>query len=134
MSTTRRRSRRPILVCYDDSTGARTAIDAAAARIPDRRVVALDVAPPLQVDGQLDTDENLHAALSTWLGITEIADDIGAAAIVIGSHGLRSLREFSYGSVSEDAAGDAGRPVLVVPPAGIVTTDRPNPTPTRRTT
>jgi hypothetical protein len=39
----------PILICYDDSDGARHAIKAAAALFADRRAVVLDVAPPLTV-------------------------------------------------------------------------------------
>jgi nucleotide-binding universal stress UspA family protein len=35
----------PILICYDDSDGARHAIDVAASLFPGRRAVVLDVAP-----------------------------------------------------------------------------------------
>jgi hypothetical protein len=34
----------PILICYDDSDGARHAIDVAASLFPGRRAVVLDVA------------------------------------------------------------------------------------------
>jgi nucleotide-binding universal stress UspA family protein len=40
---------KPILICYDDSDGARHAIDVAARFFPGRRAVVLDVAPPLTV-------------------------------------------------------------------------------------
>jgi len=54
---------------------------------------------------------------STWLGVVEVADEIGAAAIVIGSRGLTGIRGFlEGGSVSHQVATHAGRPVLVVPP------------------
>src|SRR5207302_9243357 len=39
----------PILICYDDSKGARHAIEVAAQLFFDRRPVDLDVAPPLTV-------------------------------------------------------------------------------------
>lgn len=52
----------------------------------------------------------------TWRGILKVADEIDAAAIVVGSHGFTGLRELIEGSVSHDVAEHAGRPVLVVPP------------------
>jgi nucleotide-binding universal stress UspA family protein len=141
----------PILICYDDSNGARHAIDGAAALLPDRRVVVVDVAPPLSVDegydllgaamssvSRLTRDQALSVAeagaavaraaglaaearadvaMSTWEGIVEVADDIGATAIVIGSRGLKGLRQFFGGSVARDVATHAGRPVMIVPPS-----------------
>jgi nucleotide-binding universal stress UspA family protein len=53
----------------------------------------------------------------TWRGIVEAADEIGAAAIVLGSRGLTGLREPLERSVSHQVAKHAGRPVLIVPPA-----------------
>jgi nucleotide-binding universal stress UspA family protein len=38
---------RPILICYNDSEGARRAIDVAGRFFPGRRAVVLEVAPPL---------------------------------------------------------------------------------------
>jgi nucleotide-binding universal stress UspA family protein len=52
----------------------------------------------------------------TWEGIVEVADQIGAAVIVLGSRGLTGVREAFEGSVSHDVAEHAGRPVLIVPP------------------
>lgn len=52
----------------------------------------------------------------TWEGIVDVADEIGAAVIVLGSRGLRGARELLEGSVSHDVAEHAGRPVLIVPP------------------
>jgi nucleotide-binding universal stress UspA family protein len=51
-----------------------------------------------------------------WRGITEVADEIDAAVIVIGSRGLAGARSRLAGSVSHEVATHAGRPVLVVPP------------------
>jgi nucleotide-binding universal stress UspA family protein len=140
----------PILICYDDSDGARHAIDAAAALLGHRRAVVLDVAPILTVAesyaalGPMTPDfEELNAAEAlsharvgaeharsagfaaearadvaapTWDGVVEVADEIGAAAIVIGSRGLTGAREFLKGSFSHEVAEHAGRPVLIIPP------------------
>jgi nucleotide-binding universal stress UspA family protein len=59
-----------------------------------------------------------RAALSspTWEGIVDIADEIDAAVIVLGSRGLSGARERFEGSVSHQVAEHAGRPVLIVPP------------------
>jgi nucleotide-binding universal stress UspA family protein len=52
-----------------------------------------------------------------WQGIVDVADEIDAAVIVIGSRGLKGIREHFEGSVSHEVAEHAGRPVLIVPPA-----------------
>ena len=56
-------------------------------------------------------------AAPTWEDIVDVADEIDAAVIVMGSRGLRGAREALNGSVSHDVAEHAGRPVLIVPPA-----------------
>ena len=48
--------------------------------------------------------------------MVELADEIGAAAIVLGSRGLTGARELLKGSFSHEVAEHAGRPVLIVPP------------------
>jgi nucleotide-binding universal stress UspA family protein len=55
-------------------------------------------------------------ASATWQGIVDVADEIDASVIVIGSRGLSGLREFARGSVSHEVATHARRPVLIVPP------------------
>jgi nucleotide-binding universal stress UspA family protein len=52
-----------------------------------------------------------------WKGIVDLADEIDAAVIVIGSRGLKGIHERFEGSVSHEVAEHAGRPVLIVPPA-----------------
>jgi nucleotide-binding universal stress UspA family protein len=140
----------PILICYDDSDGARHAIDAAAALLGKRRAVVLDVAPFLtgaesvaslsaltpnfeetNQDEALDraragaglaniagfaAEPRADVAAPTWEGVVEVADEIGAAAILIGSRGLTGARERFEGSLSHQVAEHAGRPVLIVPP------------------
>ena len=54
-------------------------------------------------------------AAPTWRGLVQIADEIGAGLIVIGSRSLRGLSALVERSVSRDVAAHAGRPVLVVP-------------------
>ena len=55
-------------------------------------------------------------ASTTWQGIVDVADELDAAAIVIGSRGLAGVRELAHGSVSHEVATHARRPVLIVPP------------------
>jgi nucleotide-binding universal stress UspA family protein len=55
-------------------------------------------------------------ATPTWQGIVDVADEIDAAVIVLGSRGLTGVREHLRGSVSHEVAEHAGRPVLIVPP------------------
>jgi len=57
-----------------------------------------------------------EVASTTWQGIVDVADELDAAAIVIGSRGLHGLPELASGSVSHDVATHARRPVLIVPP------------------
>ena len=51
-----------------------------------------------------------------WEGVVEVADDIDAAVIVIGSRGLKGVSKLVRGSLSHELAEHAGRPVLIVPP------------------
>jgi nucleotide-binding universal stress UspA family protein len=63
-----------------------------------------------------DAEARAAIASTTWQGILDVADELDAAAIVIGSRGLGGLRELARGSVSHDVATHARRPVLIVPP------------------
>ena len=53
----------------------------------------------------------------TWRGVVGVADEIGAAVIVLGSRGLTGVRALVEGSLSHEVAEHARRPVLVVPPS-----------------
>jgi nucleotide-binding universal stress UspA family protein len=55
-------------------------------------------------------------ASPTWEGIVDVADELDAPAIVIGSRGLNAFREAVEGSLSHEVAEHAYRPVLIVPP------------------
>jgi nucleotide-binding universal stress UspA family protein len=87
----------------------RLALDTAAARADEGAELAR--AAGFRARGRAELES------PTWLGVVDVADEIGAAAIVIGSRGLTGIRSFFEGSVSHDVATHAGRPVLVVPPA-----------------
>jgi len=71
---------------------------------------------------QLAAASGFHAevraalAAPTWQGIVDIADELDAPVIVIGSRGLSGLREIVDGSLSHRVAEHAKRPVLIVPP------------------
>lgn len=140
----------PMILCYDDSDGARRAIEAAAELLPGRRAVVLDVGPlvtpkqayaaaPFAVpgfeqqnleDARARAQRGLDHALShglrataeatvgapTWQSILDAADKVDAALIVIGSRGLRGIREAFEGSLSHEVSEHSHRPVLVVPP------------------
>jgi nucleotide-binding universal stress UspA family protein len=57
-------------------------------------------------------------ASTTWQGIVDVADEIGASVIVVGSRDAAGgLRKFPAGRISHDVARHARRPVLIVPPA-----------------
>ena len=66
----------------------------------------------------LDAESRGAVASPTWQGVVDVADDIQAAVIVIGSRGLEGVREIAEGSLSHQIAQHAGRPVLIVPPRG----------------
>jgi nucleotide-binding universal stress UspA family protein len=142
----------PILICYDGSSGADRAIEAAATLLGPGRAVVLDIAPPVtaaesvalassvvpgnafeelneaqagQVAGRgadiarasgFDAEARDALAAPTWEGIVDVAAELDAPVIVIGSRGLSGLREILDGSLSHQVAEHAGRPVLIVPP------------------
>ena len=62
-----------------------------------------------------DAEARAALASTTWQGVVDVADELDAAAIVIGSRGFRGLQEAARGSVSHDVATHARRPVLIVP-------------------
>jgi nucleotide-binding universal stress UspA family protein len=52
----------------------------------------------------------------SWSGIVDVADEVDAAVIVIGSRGLSGLKEIVAGSLSHQVTEHARRPVLIAPP------------------
>ena len=65
----------------------------------------------------LDAEARATIASTTWQGIVDVADEIGASVIIIGSREAGRFRKFPAGSISHDLARHARRPVLIVPPA-----------------
>jgi nucleotide-binding universal stress UspA family protein len=64
-----------------------------------------------------EADPRIDVSEPTWQSIVDIADELNAAAIVMGTRALGDSRELFEGSVSHDVIRHAGRPVIVVPPA-----------------
>jgi nucleotide-binding universal stress UspA family protein len=67
-------------------------------------------------EAELTAEARAEQAAKTWQGVVGVADEIGAAAIVIAGSGLSGLRETVKGKVPRTVAEHAGRPVLLVPP------------------
>jgi nucleotide-binding universal stress UspA family protein len=63
-----------------------------------------------------DAGASAELGAPTWEAIINIADEIDAIVIVMGSRGLRGAKELVDGSVSHQVAEHSGRPVLIVPP------------------
>jgi len=76
------------------------------------------LAPSAQLARSSGFDAEVRTTLAgpTWQGIVELADELDAPVIVIGSRGLSGVKEIVEGSVSHQVAEHAGRPVLIVPP------------------
>ncbi len=122
----------PLVIGYDGSPLAAAAISRAAALFPARRAIVahvghLDVAE----DGaRMASDAGLTAEALTvpapaldvvrpegaaWHQLARVADDAGAAAIVVGARGTSALRRFLLGSVTGGLLHHAQRPVVVIP-------------------
>jgi nucleotide-binding universal stress UspA family protein len=62
----------------------------------------------------LPAEARAGVAAPVWQGIVDVAEEIAAAVIVMGSRGLNGAKELLEGSVSHEVAMHAGRPVLIV--------------------
>jgi len=140
----------PIVIGYDGSPGAKAAIAFAAehlARRPAVVVTAYEAWPPavrgdaavVDDDARAATEQaaeegaalaraaGLDAAARTvygsrkpWQSIIDVADELDAGLIVVGSHGFNGLRPLVLGSVSHQLGHHAHQPVLAVPTAEAV--------------
>jgi nucleotide-binding universal stress UspA family protein len=88
---------------FEDSN-RRTAFETADHGTAYARRVGFDAEPRAELGG------------SAGEIIANVADEIDAEVIVVGSRGLSGAKEFVKGSVSHDVAAHARRPVLIVPP------------------
>jgi nucleotide-binding universal stress UspA family protein len=68
----------------------------------------------------LDAEARADVDSPAWQSIAEVANAIDAAVIVVGSRSPHGLRGLVDGSVAHDLEQHAGRPLLVVPEAGVV--------------
>jgi nucleotide-binding universal stress UspA family protein len=65
----------------------------------------------------LDAEARGALASTTYAGVLDVADEVHAAAIVVGSRGLTGIRERLEHSLSHQLAEHSKRPVLIVPAA-----------------
>ena len=65
-----------------------------------------------------EAEARAAVAAPTWEGIVDVANELDAAVIVIGSRGLSGLKESLEGSLSHQVEEHAGRPVVIVPHDG----------------
>jgi len=130
----------PILIAYDGSENARYAFGEASELLGHgRSAIVLCVWEPVGATAEetaarvaaegaqlarvagFDAEARIIRAVSpTWETIVDAADDLDAAAIVLGSQGLRSLRTLVLGSVSHQVVHHAHQPVLVIPSPALV--------------
>lgn len=68
------------------------------------------------VDGDVEIRELLPLAGDVPHQINTAADECSADVIVIGTHGRRGVRRLALGSVAENCARQAVRPVILIPP------------------
>lgn len=111
----------PVVVGWDGSGGARTALAAAQHLFPAREIVVVSVGQGItetapeglaaqHVDAPAGAGEHLVAD-----ALTGLAAHRRASAIVVGSRGQSAMRQVLLGSVARATLRAAHRPVLVVP-------------------
>ena len=57
-----------------------------------------------------------EVAAPTWEAIVDVADELDASVIVLGTRAYHGLREAFRGSTAHEVAEHAGRPLLIAPP------------------
>jgi len=74
-----------------------------------------DAGAVLARDGGLDARaQAIEAAGAIWPAIVRAAEEVGAEAVIVGSHGRSPMRSAILGSVSAGVVNHSERPVLVV--------------------
>lgn len=120
----------PVVVGWDGSSGAATALAVATRLFPERAVLLITIdegadatPPPADVSGAagrqvigltVDRGRGFHArAISDALVAS--TSDRNAAVVVVGSRGCSATREILLGSVAMGTLHHSHRPVMVVP-------------------
>jgi nucleotide-binding universal stress UspA family protein len=115
-------SRRAVVLDVAPPITRAQSLGALSPGVPEQAFEDLNRAEAGRVAGQgleiarssgFDAEARDAVAAPTWEGVVDLADELDAAAIVIGSRGLSGLKE----SLSHQVSEHAGRPVLIVPPA-----------------
>lgn len=119
----------PVVVGDDGSPSAARAVRAAAQLFPDRRLVIAVVGDCEASDDARDLVEAGTAEIvsierqGSWMrpgrtvadALSELAGELGAAVVAVGSQGHSARRELLLGSVAKAVLHRVQRPVLVVP-------------------
>lgn len=122
----------PLVIGYDGSDHAQVAIEQAAGLLPGRRAIVVHVGhlDSAEQGARLAAEAGLAAEARTepadprsvvrpegaaWHRIAAVADEAGAAAIVVGQSGAGAVRRFLLGSVAGGLLHHARSAVLVVP-------------------
>lgn len=77
------------------------------------------------VSGDVEIRDLLPLGGDVAVQINAAADEWQADLIVIGTHGRRGFRRLALGSVAENCARQAHRPVLLIPPTGVESPEVP---------
>jgi len=112
----------PLLICYDDSTGARHAVESAATLFPGRRAVVLDVAPAVTAQESL---ADLAPVIPNFEEINT-ADALSKARVgaeLAREHGLEAVPRADFAAPTWDgvveAANDLDAAVIVIGSRGL---------------
>jgi len=112
----------PLLICYDDSTGARHAVESAATLFPGRRAVVLDVAPAVTAQESL---ADLAPVIPNFEEINT-ADALSKARVgaeFARAHGLEAEPRADFAAPTWDgvveAANDLDAAVIVIGSRGL---------------
>ena len=116
----------PVLVGWDGSPGAEIALATAAGLFPDRELIIAEVStqddprPPDALPARasfvaLPLIDRTGYSRAVAEQLDTLADERGAAAVVVGSRGRGAMRELLLGSVAKATLHNIRRPVLVAP-------------------